>query len=276
LQIENTQTGTASCGCTENKLRRNFKLVLAYDGTDFAGWQIQPGLKTIQGVLAEAIERITREEVIVNGSGRTDAGVHALGQVANFLSESPIPAANLVIALNDILPITIRVNSAEEVAEDFHSRKSAKAKTYRYRMVRSSVCSPFVARYVYHHPWPLDEVAMCEAASQFVGEQDFTSFAAVDPDRMKRIAAEEEDGPTNIRTIYSSTIRREQDELVYEVRGSGFLHHMVRNLVGALLLVGKGTLLPQDMSRIIEAKDRSANPGATAPASGLALVSVEY
>jgi tRNA pseudouridine38-40 synthase len=168
---------------------------------------------------------------------------------------------------------------AEEVAEDFHPRKSAIAKTYRYRIFRQSVCPPFVARYVYHHPWPLDEAAMQEAAQRVIGEFDFTSFAAVDPDRVRRIAEAEdgdEDAPSNVRTIFSSSFRKDGPELVYEVRGSGFLHHMVRNLVGTFLLVGKGTLRPNDIGRILAASARSANPGSTAPASGLALVDVEY
>lgn len=257
----------------------NFKLVLAYDGTDYAGWQVQPGQRTVQETLAAAIERVTREEVTVHGSGRTDAGVHALGQVATFVSNSPIPAANLIIALNDTLPNNIRVLSAEEVAEDFHPRKSAKAKTYRYRIYREAICSPFLGRYVYHHPWPLDQAAMIAAAPMVVGEHDFTSFAASDPDRLRRISQAEEgddEAPSNIRTIFASSFRREGPELIYDVRGSGFLHHMVRNLVGTFLLVGKGNLKPADISRILEACERSSNPGATAPASGLALVNVEY
>lgn len=252
---------------------------LAYDGTDFAGWQVQPGLATVQGHLVEAITRVTREETTVHGSGRTDAGVHALGQVASFFTSSPIPAPNLVIALNDTLPFSIRVLTSEEVAEDFHARKSAKAKTYRYRISRAPVCTPFVARYVHHHPWPLNEEPMKSAASSILGEHDFTSFAAADPDRLRRIA-EAEDGddeaPSNVRTILASSFRRDGDELVYEVRGNGFLHHMVRNLVGTFLLVGKGTLRPEQVSGILRAKSRSANPGATAPASGLFLVNVEY
>lgn len=260
-------------------MARNFKLVIAYDGTDFAGWQIQPALPTIQGTLVDAVRRVTNENIVLHGSGRTDAGVHALNQVANFSSDSPIPAVNLVIALNDTLPASIRVISAEEVAEDFHARKSAKAKTYRYRIFRDSICSPFVARYVYHHPWPLDDVAMAAAAYEMIGEFDFTSFAAADPDRLRRIALAEDgddEAPSNTRTIYSSTFRRDGQELIYEVRGSGFLHHMVRNLVGTLLLVGKSTLTPAAVKRILLARNRSANPGATAPASGLALVDVEY
>src|SRR5437868_8911331 len=247
---------------------RNLKLTVAYDGTDFAGWQIQPGAGTVQGTLASAIGRITGEKVLPQGSGRTDAGVHALAQVATFATESVIPAVNLVIALNDMLPASIRVLDVKEVSPEFHARKSARAKTYRYRMYRNAICPPFLVRYVWHYPYPLDEVAMCAAASLIEGEHDFTSFAAVDPER-----GLERDGPSNVRQVFSSIWRREGDEFIYEVRGNGFLHHMVRNLVGTFLLVGKGTLKARDVTRILEAKNRCA-AGATAPASGLYLVKV--
>lgn len=245
------------------------KITLAYDGSDFAGWQVQPGLPTVQGILSSAIERVTGERVLPQGSGRTDAGVHALAQVASCEVNSPIPPANLQIALNHALPAAIRVTALEEVDPQFHARKSAREKQYRYRIYRGDVCSPFVARYVYHHPYPLDEQAMTEAAGEVVGEHDFTSFAAVDPEKGK-------DEGSKVRTILSSTFRREGEELVYEVRGNGFLHHMVRNLMGTFLLVGKGTLAPADMTKIIEAHNRSLNRGATAPASGLYLVEVTY
>ena len=218
---------------------------------------MQPDRPTIQGILADAIERIAMERVLPQGSGRTDAGVHALAQVASCQINATIPAPNLVIALNDLLPRSIRVNAVEEMAPDFHARKSASAKTYRYRIYRGDICPPFRARYVYHHPYPLDEGAMTAAAGQVVGEHDFTSFAAVDPEKGKPA------GP-NTRTLFSSEFRRDVDELMYEVRGSGFLHHMVRNLVGTFLLVGKGTLAPDDLPRIVDARNRSANPGATA------------
>ena len=247
---------------------RNLKLTIAYDGTDFAGWQIQSGAATVQGTLASAIGRLTGEKVLPQGSGRTDAGVHALAQVASLQTESAIPVPNFVIALNDILPDSIRILAVEEVAGEFHPRKSAKAKTYRYRIYREAICSPFLARYVWHYPYPLDENAMREAASLVVGEHDFTSFAAVDAERGK-------ESISNVRHIFSSQWRRESTELVYEVRGNGFLHHMVRNLVGTFLLVGKGTLNPGDITTILKACDRSA-AGATAPASGLYLVNVEY
>jgi tRNA pseudouridine38-40 synthase len=248
---------------------RNLKLVLAYDGTEFSGWQVQPHAATIQGALASAIGRVTGEKVLPQGSGRTDAGVHALGQVASFITQSPIPPENLVVALNDILPLTIRVLCVAEAPAEFHARKSARAKTYRYRIYRGAICPPFLARYVWHYPYPLDEDQMREVAPLIVGEHDFTSFAAVDPERGH------EADLSNLRQIFCSRWEREGDEFVYTVRGNGFLHHMVRNLVGTFLLVGKGTLKPSDLARIMKARSRSA-AGATAPASGLCLVSVEY
>src|SRR3954470_19282779 len=165
------------------KLARNLKITLAYDGADFFGWQVQPGKPTVQAALADALTRVTGASELPQGSGRTDAGVHALGQVATVRTESPIPVENLAGALNDTLPKSVRVLRAEEVADDFHARRSAKAKTYRYRIWREGVCPPFVARYVTHHPYPLDEGAMAEAAGVIVGEHDFTSFAAVDAEK---------------------------------------------------------------------------------------------
>ncbi len=261
---------------------RNLKLTLAYDGTEFCGWQVQPDAPSVQGTLASAIGRITGEKVLPQGSGRTDAGVHALAQVATFQTQSVIPAANLVIALNDILPASIRVLEAREVPADFHARKSVQAKTYRYRIYRGAICLPFLAHYVWHYPYPLDEDAMWEAATLIEGEHDFTSFAAVDPEKNLNHEADPSallrtgsSTRSNIRNVFSSQWRRQETELIYEIRGTGFLHHMVRNLVGTFLLVGKKTLKPQDVITILESKDRSA-AGATAPASGLYLVNVEY
>lgn len=276
---------------------RNLKLILAYDGTEFAGWQVQPGRATVQGTLASAIGRLTGENVLPQGSGRTDAGVHALAQVATFQSASAIPTENWELALNHILPPSIRVLEVVEAAPDFHPRKSAHAKTYRYRIFRAAISPPFVARYVWHYPYPLDEDAMRAAADVVAGEHDFTSFAAVDPERVERMntgweesraeATVEKSPPnqsldgapsspaTNVRRIFSSSWTREGDEFVYTVRGSGFLHHMVRNLVGTFVLIGKGTLTRDDFERILGARNRSA-AGPTAPATGLYLVSVEY
>jgi tRNA pseudouridine38-40 synthase len=249
---------------------RSFKLTLAYDGHDFAGWQIQPDRPTIQGTLVSAIEHLTGEKTLPQGSGRTDAGVHALAQVACVSLESPIPTPNLRKALNDTLPSSIRILVVEEAAADFHARTSARAKTYRYRILRSEICPPFLARYVCHYPYPLNEEPMMASAEIVAGEHDFTSFAAVDPEARKEGLE-----PNNVRTIYSSTWTREEEELIYSVRGNGFLHHMVRNLVGTFLMIGKGTLSGKDLRRILEARDRSA-AAATAPACGLYLVSVEY
>jgi tRNA pseudouridine38-40 synthase len=249
---------------------RNLKLILSYDGSDFAGWQVQPVATTVQGTLSSAIGRITGEKVLPQGSGRTDAGVHALAQVVTFVTESSVPTANFATALNDVLPASVRVLEVEEAAADFHARKSAQAKTYRYRIYRPAICPPFLARYVWHYPFPLDEQAMVRAAGLVEGEHDFTSFAAVDPERGLEGAL-----VSNVRRIFSSNWERQADEFVYTVKGSGFLHHMVRNLVGTFILAGKGTLQADDVTRILEERNRSA-AGATAPASGLYLVNVEY
>jgi tRNA pseudouridine38-40 synthase len=263
-----------------NKVSRNLKITLAYEGSEFHGWQVQPGLRTVQGTLAESLQRLTGEAVLPQGSGRTDAGVHALAQVASVRLDSPIPEHNLVIALNDILPAAVRVNDVQVVADDFHARHSAKAKTYRYRIYRKDICPPFLARYVYHDPYPMNEEAVIRASEHVVGKHDFTSFAASDPERSARMAEPGgEDShfgiTTNIRTIHSSLWVRSEEELVYTVRGDGFLHHMVRNLVGTFLQVGKGALQIEDVPAILEARNRSA-AGPTAAASGLYLVSVEY
>jgi tRNA pseudouridine38-40 synthase len=262
---------------------RNLKVTLSYDGSEFHGWQIQPELRTVQGTLAEGIARVTGEDILPQGSGRTDAGVHALGQVVSFCLQSPIPDSNLAIALNDALPPAVRVISAETVGANFHARHSAKAKTYRYRIFRSDICPPFLARYVFHDPYPMNEEAVMRASEHIVGRHDFTSFAASDPDRSTRIAEAETQGPgaatatlpSNVRTVHSSQWMRTNEELIYEIRGDGFLHHMVRNLIGTFLLVGKGTLRIADVPAILEAHNRAA-AGPTAAACGLYLVSVEY
>jgi tRNA pseudouridine38-40 synthase len=260
---------TAALDSKDRKMR-NLKVILSYDGADFSGWQVQPDKATVQGALASAIGRITGEKVLPQGSGRTDAGVHALAQVMTFVTESSVPTENFLKALNDILPASVRVLQVSEAPADFHARHSAQAKTYRYRIYRESICPPFLARYVWHYPYPLDEEAMARAASFVVGEHDFTSFAAVDPERGR-----EDEPASNVRTIFFCSWERTGEELIYAVRGSGFLHHMVRNLVGTFVLVGRGTLPPDDVTRILEARKRSA-AGATAPASGLYLVNVEY
>jgi tRNA pseudouridine38-40 synthase len=267
---------------------QTWKLTLAYDGTDFRGWQVQPGEPTIQGELQAALGRITGETPLPQGSGRTDAGVHALGQVASFALRAAIPPENLLRALNRALPQSIRVSEARAVHSRFHARHSAVAKTYEYRVFRAALCPPFMARYVHACPWPMDVEGLRKAARLFEGEHDFTSFAATDPDLECRghfspvdEIAVEGTAPTAplVRTIFSSTWEERRSEagelLVYRVRGNGFLHHMVRNLVGTMLDVGRGHLDIEEVPRILAARSRSA-AGPTAPARGLFLHSVEY
>jgi tRNA pseudouridine38-40 synthase len=258
---------------------QNWKLTLTYDGTAYHGWQIQPGLATIQGELQAAIRRVLGESPLPQGSGRTDAGVHALGQVASFLLDAPIPPENLLRALNRTLPAAIRVLQAEHAPDTFHARHSAIAKTYEYRIFRGLFCTPFLAPYVHPCRWKLDWEALREAAEQVVGEHDFASLAATDADVTVRSEESQEGESTTrstIRTIFSSGwTEPAEDLLVYRVRGNGFLHHMVRNLVGTMLEIARGQFPAGSMPRILEARSRSA-AGSTAPACGLFLHSVEY
>jgi tRNA pseudouridine38-40 synthase len=274
---------------------QNWKLTLAYDGTEFRGWQVQPGERTIQGELQSALGRITGESPLPQGSGRTDAGVHALGQVASFMLAAPIPAENLHRALNRTLPPSIRILETRKAGSAFHARHSAVAKTYEYRVFREAICPPSLARYVYACSRPMNMEALQRAARLFEGEHDFLSFAATDPDlacRSLEPDAEPDLRPiprpgfqieppaaATIRTISSSSWEERRSEdgalLVYRVRGSGFLHHMVRNLVGTMLDVGRGRLNADAIPGILAARNRAA-AGPTAPARGLFLHSVEY
>jgi tRNA pseudouridine38-40 synthase len=258
-----------------------WKIVLSYDGSGFHGWQVQPGRPTVQGTLAAVLEKITGERVLPQGSGRTDAGVHALGQVASFALEAEIPAENLLRALNGSLPQSVRVLNVEEVGRDFHARHCAVRKTYEYRIFErkmegldeEDICPPFVAPYVWDCRWALQIEAMKQAAAMLCGTHDFTSFAAADPDRTQREVGAA--GPNPMKTIFASGVTREDGLLRYRVTGSGFLHHMVRNIVGTLVEVGRGSLQAEETQRILAAKDRTA-AGPTAPAQGLFLVGVEY
>ena len=274
---------------------KTWKLTLAYDGTDFQGWQVQPGLATIQGELQAALGRVTGESPLPQGSGRTDAGVHALAQVASFTLRAPIPAENLHRALNRTLPPSIRISETRAVRNTFHARHSAVAKTYEYRVFRETICPPTLARYVYACPWRLDVDKLQACAQIFQGEHDFKSFAANDPDVSERNRAMDEDAEValGLKIPAASTVRKicysmwelrpgcelQPSEagamLVYRVRGNGFLHHMVRNLVGTMMDVGRGHLVLDEIAGILAARDRSA-AGPTAPARGLFLHSVEY
>ncbi len=246
---------------------RRIRITVAYDGTDFHGWQVQPGLSTIQGALEQVISGIEGRPVQVHGSGRTDAGVHAEAQVAAFTLSNPIPLDNLGRAANRLLPPSIRVLRVEEANSGFHPRFDAVAKTYEYRILRGAICPPLLWRYVHHHPYPLKGEPMATAARIFEGEHDFTAFSAAD-DR-------DGEGQSKVRRIFSSSLERNGEVLAFRVRGSGFLKHMVRHLVGALLESGKGNLTEEQVRSLLEPEVR-AKCGQAAPAKGLHLISVEY
>jgi tRNA pseudouridine38-40 synthase len=266
----------------------NVKLTIAYDGTDFRGWQIQPGQPTIQQTITDVLAKLTQERVTIHASGRTDSGVHALGQVAHFKTHSELTPLEFQRALNALLPAAIRIVGVEEVGSDFHSRWNAQAKTYLYRIFRGRVVLPFVCRYALHDPFPLDFDAMSEAAQLFEGEHDFTSFAA-------STGSEDDDHERNAtRVIFRSQMLRGEDagerfpalnalgiarpgpeEWVYVVRGRSFMRFMVRKIAGTLVDVGRGRLRPDDIPKLFEMKDRSRS-GPTLPPHGLCLLSVEY
>jgi tRNA pseudouridine38-40 synthase len=246
---------------------RTLRFEVAYDGTEFHGWQVQPGLPTIQGTLEEIISSIEGKHVHVEGSGRTDAGVHALAQVAAVKLENPIPPNNFRRAVNRLLPRSIRISRVEKTNPNFHPRFETRRKTYEYRIFREEVCSPFERHYVYHYPYPLNEASMLAAAPLFEGEHDFTAFAAADDTDAR--------GASKVRRIFVSSFARKENILVYSVTGSGFLKHMVRNMVGVLLEVGKENLDQRDVLARL-APSSGINPGPAVPASGLFLVSVDY
>lgn len=246
---------------------RRIKVTLAYDGTDFHGWQVQPDLPTIQGTLQKVLEQIEGRPVHVIGAGRTDAGVHALAQVAAFDLANPIPVENLRRAMNRLLPPAIRVLDAQQSAPDFHPRHHALAKTYEYRIWRAEICPPFQHRYVHHYPYPLDEERMREAAPLIEGRHDFTAFAAADE--------KDREGDSKVRRILRSRFEREGERLIYRITGSGFLKHMVRNIAGTLIQLGRGNLDAAGLRALLESGKR-ASAGPTAPPRGLFLIEVRY
>jgi tRNA pseudouridine38-40 synthase len=243
---------------------RNLKLTLAYDGTGFHGWQVQPSLSTVQGTLQEALGKLFNHEVKVTGSGRTDAGVHAHGQVANVETLRSMDTDAVLRGVNALLPAEVRVWQVEEVAPEFHARRSARSKTYEYHIWRHYVVSPFHCRYVYRFPYSLAIDAVDEASRFFTGTHDFTSFSAA--------SAEVED---RVRTIFEAEWTRDGEEWIFRIRGNGFLQYMVRTIVGTLLYVGTGKLKAQDIPPMFEARDRRL-AGPCVPPGGLHLVRVDY
>jgi tRNA pseudouridine38-40 synthase len=259
---------------------KNIRLTLAFDGSSYHGWQIQKKHPTIQGTVQAALQEITGEQVNLIGSGRTDAGTHARGLVANFITESPIEPKNLARALNSNLPQDIRLLSAREAPLNFHARRSAVTKIYRYQIYRGPVMPPHLAREHYHFPYPLDIDIMQRASKQFVGEHDFGSFAG--KAKKRALSARETCGadsksPTSTtrRHIFRCNLKPVGFRLILTVEGSGFLHHMVRNMVGTLLELATGKLNIDQFENLFRRSDRT-KAGFTAPAHGLILMRVRY
>jgi tRNA pseudouridine38-40 synthase len=246
------------------KSARNIKLRLGFDGASYHGWQIQKQQKTVQGELLDAIRKITGEEAIPIGSGRTDAGTHARFFVANFKSSCRIPVGSLARALNSVLPLDIRIYSAREVPGDFHARRSARSKTYRYQIYRGPVMPPHLGREHFHYPYPIDLKIMQEGVRLFVGTHDFASFAAKGGG-----------SKSTVRHIFGCSLQSMGHRLIFTVEGNGFLHHMVRNMAGSLLELGRGQLTITDFAALFERRDRTL-AGFTAPACGLILLKVRY
>ncbi len=255
---------------------RNIKLTIEYDGTNYCGWQIQPKCVTIQGIIESALSKITKSKVDIIGAGRTDAGVHAVGQVANFKTESRMTPNEFKLALNSILPRDIVINNAEEVNEDFHSRFDAISRTYHYTILNSDTPSAFLRNYVYLLPKPVDIDIMNEASKYLIGTKDFSSFASLgDPIHNSIrtvILAEWHLLPTDL-----STLRYESGQrlIKFYIKANAFLRGMVRAIVGTLIDVGIGKIQPERVKEILELKDRT-KAGPSLPAKGLCLVNVEY
>jgi tRNA pseudouridine38-40 synthase len=243
---------------------KNIKIILEYDGTGFAGWQYQPDQRTLQGELETAIKKISREDLRVTASGRTDAGVHALGQVVNFKTAAEMDAKAWLGALNHFLPPEMRTLEASEEPEEFSARYSAKGKQYGYIVLNRYIPSPLKRNYSWHVPMPLDVEAMKEGAAHLIGEHDFTSFRAVNCDAVNPV-----------RTLRLLEIQLDGNRIFFSLEASGFLRHMVRTVVGTLVEVGKGRFAPGDVKDMLQARDRT-KAGPTAPGQGLYLVHVEY
>lgn len=243
-------------------MQQNYHILISYDGTDYFGWQRQPNKKTIQGLIENALAKIASRPIQVMGSGRTDAGVHALAQSAHFKAHLSLDDKELFQALNGNLPKDIRITSLQKAAPDFHARKSAKSKTYQYRIVQSTSISPFLLRYALHWPSLLDMKKMKDAAALFVREDDFTPFSS------NRLL-------NPVRTVTHSEIIKKNDEIIYTVEAQGFLRYMVRSIMGTLLEVGKGKIPPQAIEDLFKRKTRTLS-SPTAPPQGLCLIKVIY
>ena len=243
---------------------RNIKLTISYDGSEYHGWQIQPGQKTIQGILTEAIGNLLGCEVRVFGASRTDAGVSALGQMGLIQVDSPIPTENFAKAITHRLPGDIAVTEAVEVADDFDIVGAVKNKLYRYTIYTGAVRPVLQIRHCWHLPGKLDRCAMDQAAKLLVGKKDFKSFASADDSR-----------DNSVRTIFRLCVIAEDDWVYVEVEGDGFLYNMVRNIVGTLVEIGRGRWQPEKIIEILKAKTRTA-AGPIAPAAGLCLMWIEY
>ncbi len=243
---------------------RNVMMVIEYDGTDYCGWQNQANGVTIQSVIEQCVIKMVGKKTHVGASGRTDSGVHALGQVANVKARFPVDDETLVIALNSMLPPDIKIQSARTVSNDFHAIKNAKKKTYQYMMLNRKTPSALSARTAWHVPNKLSIIKMRKAAKMLLGKHDFVSF-------MGRNSSVK----TTVREIFSIEIRRKGDMIIFDVTGNGFLKHMVRIIVGTLVEIGKGRFSVDDMKKIIKARSRKA-AGLTAPAKGLLLKEVIY
>lgn len=241
-----------------------FKITLAYDGTDYIGWQRQASGVSVQGLLEEALRELDGREVAVAGAGRTDAGVHALGQVASFVLERAIDAATVRRALNGHLPPDIRVWSAAEAPADFHARFDARSKSYRYRIWNGDVLSPFERRYAWHVTAALDVDAMSRAARMLEGRHDFAAFQSAGSD-----AAD------SVRTVLDARLTKTDALITFDITGDGFLRHMVRAIVGSLVDVGRGRQAPEWMRDVLASRDRT-RAARTAPAGGLFLTAVDY
>jgi tRNA pseudouridine38-40 synthase len=245
-------------------LEKNYKLTIAYKGTNYSGWQVQPQLKTVQGIVVETFKSMFKSEIKLTGSGRTDAGVHAIGQVANFKSEIRIAPEKLVQALNSNLPRDIRIKDCCLVEEDFHSRYDAVGKTYLYYIYNSRTGSPFWKDYSYLIPYRLDFDKMVAAGEVFKGQHDFLGF-------MSTGSAVKD----TVRTIHDIKLKQQKDMIVMEVTGNGFLYNMVRIIAGTLIDIGRGKIPVEDTADIIDSKDRNRG-GHTAKADGLFLKKVYY